>query len=428
MNQFLFYASAVLLFLLLLVRASLNNLSAMTLVRLADEKLRLSFFLRSYLHHRAAFQMALQFWLIALGASFLCLCGAGAYSGKLQTPGGLRLLGGLILFVVILLFTQFLASWRPIVMLKGTLPVLNAGAWIFFPLLFPLGSLFKALLARDRLNHGREEEDKEENIAALINVGQREGILEGEDSHLIQQVLEFGDTVVSEVMTPRTDMVCAEAQAPLKAVFEILAKSRHTRLPVYREQIDNIVGVAYLKDLLEPMLSGGEDAPVKEYARPVTFVPENKLIAELLKQFQQQKMQMAIVVDEYGGVDGLVTTEDLLEEIVGEIQELGELEGESLVPVDDRTVEALGRASIDDLADALDVELKDGDYNSIAGWISTALGAIPHSGESMEVEGLKVTIMAADKKRILKVRVERPAGKQEDGAGVGEKEKGNGHR
>jgi CBS domain containing-hemolysin-like protein len=239
-------------------------------------------------------------------------------------------------------------------------------------------------------------------------VGQSEGILESSDSELIRGVIEFGDTVVREVMTPRTDMVSAEAGTPLRKAAEILARARHTRLPLYEGQIDNLVGVAYLKDFLEPLLSGREREPVSAFARPVPFVPENKPIADLLKEFQAQKLQMAIVVDEYGGVDGLVTTEDLIEEIVGEIQESAEAEEEPFREEAPGVLMVLGRASVYDLAQRLGADIPEGDYDSVAGWISTRLGSIPPAGKKVEIDGLSVEILSADRRRIHRVRVKRP--------------------
>ena len=268
----------------------------------------------------------------------------------------------------------------------------------------PLAAVLSRQLSAHRERQDLEDEDKEEEISALINVGQSEGILEKEDSVLIRGVMEFGDTVAREVMTPRTDMVCAPASASLKTAADLMAKARHTRLPLYEGQVDNVVGVAYLKDFLSHVLSGEGDRPVSEFMRPVPFVPENKPISALLREFQSQKLQLAIVVDEYGGVDGLVTTEDLVEEIVGEIQEAGEPGEEPFREVSPGVVEALGRASLYDVAERLGVDLPEGDYDSVAGWITTSLGVIPHQGQRVTLDGVDVEVLAADKRRIHKVR------------------------
>jgi CBS domain containing-hemolysin-like protein len=183
-----------------------------------------------------------------------------------------------------------------------------------------------------------------------------------------------------------------------------MAKARHTRLPLYEGQVDNIVGVAYLKDFLAHVLEGEGERPVSDFARPVPFVPENKPISALLREFQAQKLQLAIVVDEYGGVDGLVTTEDLVEEIVGEIQEADEPGGGPITDLSPGVVEALGRAPLWEVAERLGVDLPEGDYDSVAGWITTSLGAIPHQGQHLDLNGVEVDVLSADKRRIHKVR------------------------
>ena len=171
--------------------------------------------------------------------------------------------------------------------------------------------------------------------------------------------------------------------------------------------MDNIVGVVYVKELLGPLLQGGGSDSLQRFMRPVPFVPENKPISQLLREFQREKVQLAIVVDEYGGVDGLVTSEDLLEEIVGEIQESDEAEEAPFKTTGEGQVEALGRASVYDLAVTLGVNLSEGDYDTVAGWVITALGSIPRAGDRTVIEGLEVEILQADRKRIHRVRVTR---------------------
>jgi len=297
------------------------------------------------------------------------------------------------------------AAFSPETVVLFTLPVLRLFLWILGVVALPLAAVLSKQISAHRERQDLEDEDKDEEISALIHVGQSEGILEKEDSVLIRGVMEFGDTVAREVMTPRTDMVCAPAGDSLKAAADLMAKARHTRLPLYEGQVDNIVGVAYLKDFLGNLLEGEGDRPVSDFARPVPFVPENKPISVLLREFQAQKLQLAIVVDEYGGVDGLVTTEDLVEEIVGEIQEADEPGDGPLTQVSPGVVEALGRAPVWDLAERLGVDLPEGDYDSVAGWITTSLGAIPHQGQHLSLNGVDVDVLSADKRRIHRVRV-----------------------
>ncbi len=396
------------LFVMLLVRASLNGLSAMALNRLAaDTDKPSSSSVRAYLVRRQAYLLTLQVAILVTSLALAVLFTAYMFRSKADAPMAWGFLLSMAAVGVLIVASQVTASVNPQKVFVLTLPVLRLFVVVFGVLTLPLGSLLARRLAAARQRSGQDEEDKDPEIAALINVGRSEGILEGEDSVLIRGVLEFGDTVAREVMTPRTDMVCAPAVTPMTAGAELLAKTRHTRLPIYDGQIDNIVGVAYLKDFLAPLLSGEGDKPISEVARPVPFVPENKPISELLREFQQQKLQMAIVVDEYGGVDGLVTTEDLLEEIVGEIQEYDEAEDEPFREVEPGVVEALGRASVHDLAERLSADIPNGNYDSIAGWISTAMGAIPQPGHRLRLNGLDVQVVSADRRRIHKVRVAR---------------------
>lgn len=392
------------LFLLLLVRSSLNALSAMAVSKLGDGDSPMASGVRAFRARRLAYQISLQFGLLLTGvaAAFLlaqALDDAGSPHPLLY---GFGMTCGLV--VLLSVVAQLAAALNPEGFLLYTLPVLRAFLWLFAVVALPLAAILSRQLSAHRERQDQEDEDKEEEISALLNVGQSEGILEKEDSELIRGVMEFGDTVAREVMTPRTDMVCAPATTSLKAAAELMAKARHTRLPLYEGQVDNVVGVAYLKDFLSHVLSGEGDRPVSEFARPVPFVPENKPISALLREFQSQKLQLAIVVDEYGGVDGLVTTEDLVEEIVGEIQEAGELGEEPFREVAPGVVEALGRASLYDVAGRLGVDLPEGDYDSVAGWITTSLGVIPHQGQRLSLDGVEVDVLAADRRRIHKVR------------------------
>ncbi len=399
-------AALALLFLLLLVRAALNGLSAMTLNRMAEEEAPSAAAVRAYLRRRLAYLLTLQFSVLVLSIGATLLLTADLVRSKAAQPLLWGFVASLLSVLVLASVAQAVAALDPERVFLATLPVVRAFLWVFGIVTVPLASLLSRRLhvLRERM----DDEDEEEEISALINVGQSEGILEKEDSVLIRGVMEFGDTVAREVMTPRTDMVSAQANTPLTAAAELLAKARHTRLPLYEEQIDDIVGVAYLKDFLGALLAGEGGRPVRGFARPVPFVPENKPISQLLREFQEQKLQLAIVVDEYGGVDGLVTTEDLLEEIVGEIQEYDEAEEEPFVERAPGVVETLGRASVYDLAERLGVDIPEGDYDSVAGWISTALGTIPRSGERFTIHGLEVEVLSADRRRIHRVRVSLP--------------------
>lgn len=396
------------LFLLLLVRSSLNGLSAMAVSKLSEEETPMAQGVRAFRSRRLAYQLSLQFSLLlmGMGAAFLMTRFLMGQESAHPLVYGFIAAGAVVLLLSVL--AQVAAAFNPEGVLLYTLPVLRVFLWFLGAVTVPLAAVLSKQLLAHRERQELQDEDKGEEISALIHVGQSEGILEKEDSVLIRGVMEFGDTVAREVMIPRTDMICAPASASLKAAAELMAKARHTRLPLYEGQVDNIVGVAYLKDFLAHVLEGEGDRPVSDFARPVPFVPENKPISALLREFQAQKLQLAIVVDEYGGVDGLVTTEDLVEEIVGEIQEADEPGGGPITDLSPGVVEALGRAPLWGLAERLGVDLPEGDYDSVAGWITTSLGAIPHQGQHLDLNGVEVDVLSADKRRIHKVRAAVP--------------------
>lgn len=414
--------TGALLALLLLVSA-MNAHTSVSLRRLAEDEGGAPV-IRRYLEHRVAYRITL----------VLCVALLSAVAAEIGIPGLARpegisapvwnLLTAGTLVALMVLLSQVAAAVWPEELVRSLLPLLRALVFTVGIASLPVESLVERHLQARRDRRGAEEEDKarEEDIATIIGVGETEGILEKEESALIKGVMEFGSTVAREVMTPRTDMVSAEATAPLSAAAEILARCRHTRLPIYELQIDNIVGVAYLKDFLGPLQAGEGSRAVREFMRPVPFVPENKPISDLLREFQKDRVQLAIVVDEYGGVSGLVTTEDLLEEIVGEIQEADEAEQTPFVEGADGSIDVLGRASVDDLAERVGSEIPEGDFDSVAGWISTALGTIPHQGEKVDLDGLRVEILSADKKRIHKVRIRRLGGASPETAEGSEKE------
>lgn len=397
---------ALVLTLLLMAALAGNSLSTMAVRRLAeDEDSDTSPRVEKLLRAKEAYSLTLQTATAVAAAGTALLLYVYFHGLGLTHPVWFALAGFAVVAVVAATIAGLVVSFDPERAFLISLPVIRLLFIPFGLFSFPLGRFMKGRLSAFREKAGQEDEDKEEEISALISVGKSEGILEGEDSELIRGVMEFGDTVVREVMIPRTDMLCLPSDTSLKEVAERLANARHTRLPIYEGQVDNLIGIAYLKDFLVNILNGRGDEPVGKHTRPVSFVPENKPISMLLREFQRDKQQMAVVVDEYGGIDGLVTTEDLLEEIVGEIQDYEENEEEPFREVAPGVFEVLGRSRVDDLADLLNVELPEKHYDSVAGWISTSLGVIPRAGAKVQLDGVDVEILSADKKRIHTVRV-----------------------
>jgi CBS domain containing-hemolysin-like protein len=248
----------------------------------------------------------------------------------------------------------------------------------------------------------------EAEIKALAEVASEEETIEEEEKELIHSIFEFGDTVVREVMTPEPDIVAVEASSTLDEVLDLLLKHGYSRIPVYKDNLEEIVGIVYAKDVLRRIHSGRNGKKtVKDLARKAYFVPESKRVAELLKEMQQEQVHVAIVVDEYGAVAGLVTLEDLLEEIVGEIADEYDREEPQVEPAGDGKFLVNARLAVDELNELLEVDLPQEEWDTVGGLIMGLLGRLPAQGEEVELAGLKLTAERVKGRRIAKVLVER---------------------
>ncbi|MFQ6091837.1 MAG: hemolysin family protein [bacterium] len=250
----------------------------------------------------------------------------------------------------------------------------------------------------------------EEELKTMVEVGGEEGALDKEEQKMIRSIFEFGQTAVREVMVPRIDMVCVQAGTERDDFLRLIASAGHTRIPLYEESVDDIRGVIHAKDLLKVMSQSAETIDLLAIARKPYFIPESKKIDDLLREFQRKKIHMAIVVDEYGGTAGLVTLEDLLEEIVGEIQDEFDVERPLYSWIDRNTVTVDAKISIDDLNELLGVELPADGFETLGGFIYTQTGKVPEEGEEMEYEELKFIIKEVSRQRISKVRIQRKPG------------------
>jgi len=253
---------------------------------------------------------------------------------------------------------------------------------------------------------GPDEGAEEANKAAkaYIDSAAQEGLIEGEERRLLQSIVDFGDTLVREVMTPRPDIVAIRDSATVGDVRALFREQEYSRFPVYKDSLDNIAGFVFVKDLVT--LSTNDDSgPITGLLRPAVFVPETKRVPELLKQFQRHQTQCAIVVDEYGGTAGLVTIEDLLEEIVGEIRDEYDVESEPIIDEGDGRFVVSGKANIDELAQRLNVEIERGGFETVGGYLLSNIGRVPAIGEKFEIDGLTVEVLEAERRRINKVRI-----------------------
>ena len=250
----------------------------------------------------------------------------------------------------------------------------------------------------------------EEEIRSMAEVGSEEGAIEEEEKDLIHSIFEFGDTVVREVMTPRPDVISIEVSEPLDQVLDMVVRHGYSRIPVYRQTQDDIVGIVYAKDVLREMHALGDRArPLAELIRKPRFVPESKKVSDLLRDMQREKFHVAIVVDEYGGFAGLVTLEDLLEEIVGEIVDEYDREEPQVEPAGDGRYRVNARLPVDELNELLDTELPDEEWDTVGGLMMGILGRLPAQGEQVEFQDLRFTAERVQGRRISKVLIERRA-------------------
>ncbi|MDQ6766481.1 MAG: hemolysin family protein [Candidatus Eremiobacteraeota bacterium] len=255
----------------------------------------------------------------------------------------------------------------------------------------------------------------EDDIRTLVNVGEQHGAIEEEEKEMIHSIFEFGDTVVREVMTPRTDMVCADANEPVSKGVEIVIREAYSKLPVFEENIDHIIGVVHDRELLGAVSRGEQNAPLRNLMRPIKAIPENKKVDELLREMQAEKVSVAIVVDEYGGTAGLVTMEDLLEEIVGEIMDEYDAEEHDrppeIISAGDGEYIVDARMNIDDVNERLGLHLPTEDFESIGGYTFGLFGRVPVPGEHVVIDGgVTLVVEKTAGRRLLSVRIKNPPG------------------
>jgi CBS domain containing-hemolysin-like protein len=304
------------------------------------------------------------------------------------------------------------------VMLLAARPV-----WALGTALHPLVSL---LIAVNRIfllilpGHGvpRGPVASEEEIMSMLEVAESEDVIETQERQMISSIFEFGDTVVREVMVPRPDMICVDADDDLNAVLDVMLTKGFTRVPVIRGSIDELIGIVHARDVMAAVRADGtrQSRHASDVMRDVMFVPEFKKTAELLRELQAGKTQMAVVVDEYGGIAGLVTMEDLLEEIVGEIVDEHDHDEPPLERLDDGSLRVIARFGVDELSELLDVELPNADWDSVGGLVVGTLGRVPSEGDRVTVHGVELEVERMNGRRIGKVLVHAQPGPAESTA------------
>src|SRR5688572_20139092 len=311
----------------------------------------------------------------------------------------------LIAFVVVCehLLPNLIVRSDPEQALDLLLPAFHPIARLLRPLTTPIVNILDTRREREAPNGSAVENTQAQDPAKDREPD--EGISEEEGRELLQSVVDFTETVVREVMTPRPDIIAIRVDATLPDLRTLFREEQYSRIPVYRDNLDNILGIVYVKDLVA--LPPGAEPPLTTLMRSAYFVPESKRVSELLKEMQRRQVQMAIVVDEYGGTAGLVTVEDLLEEIVGEIRDEYDVESETVVEEADGTFVFSGKVNIDEVKDRLGVEIEREGFETLGGYLLSHLGRMPYVGETFEVDDLAVEVLEVERRRITKVRIAR---------------------
>jgi len=255
-----------------------------------------------------------------------------------------------------------------------------------------------------RLSH-RPQATSEEELQELIDASEQQGIIDEGEGDMLQSILELDETILREIMVPRTDMVCVDAEAPFGDILKAILSSGHSRIPVYKNNIDNIIGLVYAKDLLRFWGRPIDTISLAEIMRPPFLVPESKQVSVLLKEFQAACVHIAIVIDEYGGTSGLVTIEDLIEEIVGEIQDEYDHKEEWLVKQSDGSLLVDGRLNIEEFEEYFDIEVSREKFDTLGGYIVEQFGRVPMVGEQIKIGGFDIVIEQGDQRAIRQLRI-----------------------
>lgn len=297
---------------------------------------------------------------------------------------------------------------EPEVMVERWMRALHVGVFAALPLTFPI--LISTTIARllETPDEKEEKPNTQEELQELIRAGERQGLIQKSAGKLIESVVEFADKVVRAVMTPRPEIAALEINSSMEDFRKLFRERRQTRYPVYSGSLDHVEGMVSLQSLMELSPEEQFQANLRSLVRPVTFVPETKLIRELLKELQQSTTQMAMVVDEYGSVSGLVTIEDLVEEIVGEIRDTVEPHAHDIVRESADAYVVSGHTELAQLADRFPVVLEGRDYSTVAGLMLALLGHVPLAGEKVEKNGVRFVVLEANQRTVLKVRVQLP--------------------
>lgn len=313
-----------------------------------------------------------------------------------------------VMTVLILVFGEItpktLAARRSEAYSLSVSPYINALGILLSPVIRVLNLITNMLV---KLLGGAVPESQqvtEEEIRMLVNVGQEEGLIDSDEREMIDSIFEFDDTLVREIMVPRIDIIAINSKDSLADAVNLITGAGHSRIPVYENTVDNIVGVIYAKDLLKPFILSKDKPRIMDLMRSAYYVPESKKVRDLFKELRNQKIHMAIVLDEYGGTAGLVTIEDVVEEIVGDIQDEYDHEENSIEKLGDGSLLVNARTPIYDINELLELELPDDEFETVSGLVFHSLGRVPAQGQELDIGNLHIVVEKVVGRRIVKLR------------------------
>ena len=319
-----------------------------------------------------------------------------------------------VLTILVLLFSELLpkvfASRNPVLFTKITIVPMYWINVLIYPVSEALAELIKATTSKIKIDKTKTVLTKQE-ISDLSDIGQEKGTLEEEEQELIKSIVSFRQKVAGEIMTPRVDINAISNKFTLDEIVEMINETGHSRFPLYLDDLDNIIGILYAKDIL-PFLKtdkSNEIVQLSKMVRKAMFVPKEKKVDDLLREFQKRKMHIAIVVDEFGGTSGLITMEDIIEEVVGEIWDEYDREEDSIKEVSDDKFMVLGKTPINEINDVIGVEVinEESDFETVGGFVFKTAGFIPKEGYNFKTENYKFTVKEVLRKRIKKVLIEK---------------------
>jgi len=322
-----------------------------------------------------------------------------------------ELISSLLLSLVVLIFCEITpktaAVQNPLRFARAMIGLVRGTAWLLRPVVWALSGITRSLVSLmggQSVRHGPFV--TEEELRLLVTVGEEEGVLEEAETEMIHSIFEFADTPVREVMIPRIDIVALETDTTVEQAVDLALQGGLSRIPVYEGTIENITGVLYTKDMLKQLREGHDALPIRDLVRPAYFVPETKKLDDLLLEIRQKRVHMVIVIDEYGSVSGLVTIEDLVEEIVGDIKDEYDQEETLYERVNDQEYIVSAKLSIDEFNDLMGTKLENEDYDTLGGFLYAQLDKIPVAGDTITFEHHRFTILSTRGRRIVRVRVE----------------------